>query len=139
METLVNFRIEIFNGYASINEWHKECVTVLGREVGGSLSGSEEKWCAICLDSKRLFSWLTATRDNFTWTPTYLRVQAQITRIKSGKTIDTPVMYRQLDTTDSISILDGRHRTAALHQLCAVKIPVMVPESQTKLFLRHFG
>ncbi len=135
----MTLKIVISSGNATVNEWHHECVTVLGREVGGNLSGLEEKWCAIELDSNKLLSWLTATRDNFAWTPTNSRIQAQIAFIQSGKSIDAPVMYSELDTTDSISILDGRHRTVALHQLGAHKIPVMVPKSQTTLFLGYLG
>jgi len=132
-------KVELSNGQATVHEWHNECETVHGREVGGNLSGREEKWCPIELDSNKLLSWLTTTRDNFTWRPKASRVQFQVTSIQSGNPIDAPVMCSDFDTTDSIRFVDGRHRTVALHGLGAARVPVMVPESQISLFLDYLG
>ncbi|MEA5125349.1 ParB N-terminal domain-containing protein [Xanthomonas floridensis] len=135
----MELKVKISHGQATVREWHKECETVLGREVGGNLSGREEKWCAIELDSNKLLGWLTTTRDNFTWKPKPSSLQFHVTSIQSGTTIDAPVMCSDLDTDGSIRFVDGRHRTVALQQLGATKIPVMVPKSQIKLFLDYLG
>lgn len=135
----MSFKVNTHGGHAIVNEWHNECVTILDREIGGSLSGREESWRATYLNATKLMTWLTATRDNFKWKPDSTRVQKQVSIIQSGKPIDASVMYSVDDTGDSLVILDGRHRIAALHQLGANDIPIMVPVSQEQLFKDNFG
>ena len=132
-------KVKISDGCVDVNEWHQECTTILGREIGGNLSGREEPWRALDLKTQKLMDWLTATRDNFTWQPDFCRTQYQISSVRSGKPIDAPIMYAELDVAGSIKIIDGRHRITALHELGAATIPVMVPMSQVSLFSITLG
>ena len=135
----MSLQVNIYGGHAIVNEWHKEFVTILGRQVSNNLSGCDESWRATYLNATKLMTWLTAFRDNFAWKPDPFRVNYQVSIIRSGKPIDASVMYSALNTVDSIVIMDGRHRIAALHKLRATDIPIMVPVSQVKLFTDNFG
>lgn len=136
--------VQINNGHAYVSEdtTHVVELTVEDQDkktVGDTnVIGADEKWGIAWLSTEKMLRHFEVDAGGPMWVK-LARLDSVYQAFSQGKTLDAPVMYSGDATSYGISIMDGRHRTKALHNLGARKIPVMVPESQVELFQVELG
>ena len=123
----------------TINEYHIEVATVLGRAIGRKTDGDTEDWVPVDLGVQSLFNWIQKySTYPEEWRPDAFRRSSQRKLIQDGNSIDAPVMYSADDKDSGITIIDGRHRISAIQSVGGTTMMVMVPESQVSLFQTKF-
>lgn len=136
--------VQISNGYAYVSEdtTHVAELTVedKDRKIVGDVNviGADEKWGVAWLSTEKMLRHFEVDAGGPMWV-TLARLNSVYQAFSQGKTLDAPVMFSSDGASYGILIMDGRHRTKALHNLGARKIPVMVPESQVELFKVELG
>jgi hypothetical protein len=124
---------------AFVDEYHSEVATLAsGVTVGKISDGDDENWAAIRVGIKSLYEFLRSPPNGFAFTPDGIRRGAQKKLIIAGNAIDASIFYSNNGTQSGITVVDGRHRIAALNILGAKEALIMVPASQTALFLSTF-
>lgn len=108
------------------------------KTVIASGNENDEAWGIAWLSPEKLLTFFLKRTHGEPWT-NESRFERILQQIKFGEPIYTPVMYSRSGGIDGATIEDGRHRTKALHELGAKKIPVMVPHCQIDLFQKEFG
>lgn len=129
--------IQLIGQTASIVEYHNEVAKIKGRTIGKTQQGDTEDWAPARIVLLPLLEYLQSAQVN-PWQLCCDRLNRQVIAIKGGEFIESPVLYSYDDSAQGIKIIDGRHRLAALQQLGAICVVVMVPQSQASLFFTAF-
>lgn len=96
----------------------------------------EECWVAVRVGLDALLDYLR--KPAMCWNIVQWKVDGHLQRLKKEISVEASILLAKSNTSDSIQIIDGRHRLLALQILGAKDAVIMVPASQVELFTETF-
>lgn len=138
-------QVKIKSGVANLCEDLTHIATIYvdgSARTVDSMGNNAEGWGVVLISPKKMLDFFNKDKiksESDDWWVKPDRLERVHEKLLRGDNVYMPVMYSSSIDDGYMKIIDGRHRTKALYDLGAHKIPVMVPKCQIHFFEEKLG